>query len=290
MATVEASGAGAEPDARGLAAVTDVGDVTERPLAAITERPSATVTEPPLAAGTQAQLEAVTPGQSTILSDPVTIRVVPERQALRRVIMVWATVLVALAVLVPLLSVGFGLGWGWTGFQANGQLWDWLHLLLLPMVLTLLPLWWKTQKGFRRQWAIGLGAVGVVFLVLLLGGYLWGWAWTGFKGNTLWDWLELLVLPVSASLVPLALEVGRRPRRPTLAWATPPVVIFLVLVLGGYLIPWLWTGFRGNTLWDWIQLLLVPFLIPMVVVVLGHRERRQTEHLGPQAGPDPGPG
>jgi hypothetical protein len=194
----------------------------------------------------------------------------PEVRALRRVATLWAAVLLALALVIIVLSVGIGLGWGWTGFQSNGQLWDWLHLLLLPMVLALLPLWWKTQEGFRREWTLGLGAVAAVFVVLLLGGYRWGWTWTGFTGNTLWDWLELLVLPVSAAMVPIVLEIDR-PSRRTLVWTAPPLALFLGLVAGGYLIPWLWTGFRGNTLWDWIQLLLVPFLIPGVASVLTHR-------------------
>lgn len=32
-------------------------------------------------------------------------------------------------------------GWQWTGFQANEQLWDWLKLLLLPLIIptVLLP-------------------------------------------------------------------------------------------------------------------------------------------------------
>jgi hypothetical protein len=29
---------------------------------------------------------------------------------------------------------------------------------------------------------------------------------------------------------------------------------------------WKWTGFRGNTLWDWLHLLLLPLLLPMIVV------------------------
>ncbi len=30
--------------------------------------------------------------------------------------------------------------------------------------------------------------------------------------------------------------------------------------------PWAWTGFTGNTLWDWLHLLLLPLLLPVVVV------------------------
>ena len=30
----------------------------------------------------------------------------------------------------------------------------------------------------------------------LIGGYAWRWTWTGYQGNTLWDWLQLLLLPL----------------------------------------------------------------------------------------------
>jgi hypothetical protein len=36
-------------------------------------------------------------------------------------------------------------------------------------------------------------------------------------------------------------------------------------------VPWHWTGFVGNTLWDWLQMLLVPFAIPAAVVILASR-------------------
>ena len=49
----------------------------------------------------------------------------------------------------------------------------------------------------------------VAFAVAVFGGYVWGWAWTGFQGNTLWDWLHLLVLPLvfPTLLLPAALAI-----------------------------------------------------------------------------------
>jgi len=38
--------------------------------------------------------------------------------------------------------------------------------------------------------------VALVFLLTIIGGYMFNWGWTGFRGNTLWDWLQLLILPV----------------------------------------------------------------------------------------------
>jgi TRAP-type C4-dicarboxylate transport system permease small subunit len=44
------------------------------------------------------------------------------------------------------------------------------------------------------------------------------------------------------------------------------VAAFCVFVAGGYALHWGWTGFQGNTLWDWVQLLLAPILFGIVVV------------------------
>jgi len=39
-----------------------------------------------------------------------------------------------------------------------------------------------------------------------------------------------------------------------------------LLIVCGYLVPWSWTGFTGNTFVDWVQLLILPVLFPTVVV------------------------
>jgi hypothetical protein len=39
------------------------------------------------------------------------------------------------------------------------------------------------------------------------------------------------------------------------------VALFGVVIILGYTIPWAWTGFLGNTLWDWINLVLLPFTL-----------------------------
>jgi hypothetical protein len=44
-----------------------------------------------------------------------------------------------------------------------------------------------------------------------------------------------------------------------------------VLVTVGYAFDWEWTGFPGNTLWDWLHLLLVPFVLPVVLAWLSAR-------------------
>lgn len=62
----------------------------------------------------------------------------------------------ASAALVAALIVlwgGFTQGWTWTGFQHNDQLWSWLHLLLLPVVIpVVLPraVDWVSGSAARR--------------------------------------------------------------------------------------------------------------------------------------------
>ena len=58
-----------------------------------------------------------------------------------------------------------------------------------------LPLWFSTNKRFEDRWRV-VGLVGLaVFVSVVVGGYALDWGWTGFKGNTLWDWLRLLLVP-----------------------------------------------------------------------------------------------
>ena len=55
-----------------------------------------------------------------------------------------------------------------------------------------------------RQHPLWMGVVVLVcatIVVLAIGGYFLGWTWTGFKGNTFWDWLSLLITPVTIAIV-----------------------------------------------------------------------------------------
>src|ERR1700690_2517382 len=56
-----------------------------------------------------------------------------------------AAYVVAAALLVGIWG-GYVRQWQWTGFQKNGQLWDCLILLLLPVVLGAIPLWIRATK------------------------------------------------------------------------------------------------------------------------------------------------
>ncbi len=120
------------------------------------------------------------------------------------------------------------------------------------------------------------------------GGYLFDWRWTGYRNeddgvpNQLWDWLTLLLQPIALLLIPLWLRAGTRRPGDWLVLGTAVAVTFVVLVLGGYLLDWTWTGFKGNTLWNWLSLFLMPFLPPLVLLLLLEEERahvrRPTRH------------
>jgi len=185
--------------------------------------------------------------------------------------------LAAIALLAIAFAVvtygGYELGWTWTGFADNGTIWDWLQLLVLPIVLTLLPLWYRTRHALEIEWRIAAAALALAALVLIVGGYAFDWHFTGFPGKTLWDWLDLLVLPFALSLLPISLESSWSRFRPARLALTLAGVALGLLVIAGYAFNWHWTGFRGNTFWDWLHLLLVPFLLPAAVTWLSVRAR-----------------
>ena len=173
-----------------------------------------------------------------------------------------AAVAVAFAVFV---LGGYAAGWAWTGLSSQVTLWDWLQALALPVTVGLLPLMLRHRQRLGRSHLATASAAVLAFAALVLAGYLVPWAWTGFTGNTLWDWLTLALLPVVLATSTL----WRPPPRWTarhVGLLTVAVVTAVALVTAGYLVPWAWTGFTGNTAWDWIKLLLLPLLLPVVVM------------------------
>ncbi|MGH2870292.1 MAG: hypothetical protein ACRDNK_22330, partial [Solirubrobacteraceae bacterium] len=90
--------------------------------------------------------------------------------------------------------------------------------------------------------------------------------WTGLVGNSLWDWLNLVALPLAVALIPFLNDLRREWSARHSAFTAAGTALFAALVLGGYLESWRWTGFTGNTLWAWLHLLLLPLLLPTVIV------------------------
>lgn len=176
---------------------------------------------------------------------------------------------------------GYGMGWRWTGLSESVTLWDWLEVLALPAAVATAPLLLRHRRRLsRRHRTILVGAVAA-FAALALAGYAIPLSWTGFPGNTLWDWLELILLPLVVATS--SLWVGlRQLRRRQLAAVALVGALFCALAVAGYLVPLSWTGFTGNTVWDWIKLLLLPLLVPTVLVPLV--AGRITERLAPADG------
>jgi hypothetical protein len=116
---------------------------------------------------------------------------------------------------------------------------------------------------------IALGAVAVLaFAIVLWGGYRHHWPWTGLNGRTatLWDWLHLLMLPLAVAVLPVWLSTETRVAHETKRFGWAVLAAFVLLVILGYTVPWGWTGFTGNTLWNWLNLLLLPLLLPTVIL------------------------
>jgi hypothetical protein len=79
----------------------------------------------------------------------------------------YGTSVVAVAALVALWG-GYVQGWNWTGFPANGQLWLWLQLLLVPVALGTIPLWIQDRDYISRPRRVAYGVVIVAWTGLVI--------------------------------------------------------------------------------------------------------------------------
>lgn len=105
-------------------------------------------------------------------------------------------------------------------------------------------------------------AVTGVIAVFVWGGYDLGWQWTGLSSAvTLWDWLQVLALPVAVGIAPVLLRHRRHLTRRHRQVVASALIASAALVSAGYLVPLQWTGFTGNTLWDWLELALLPLVV-----------------------------
>jgi uncharacterized protein YjbI with pentapeptide repeats len=52
----------------------------------------------------------------------------------------------------------------------------------------------------RNQVLATIVIVALAIVTAIVGGYALGWAWTGFAKQTLWDWLDLLIIPIVLGL------------------------------------------------------------------------------------------
>ena len=202
----------------------------------------------------------------TIVADPSRASSGPTHRTGRRSGR-WTAALTG-AVLVTfgvILWGGYTQGWAWTGITAQDTLWHWLQLLLVPIAFAALPTLLRQHSAMRTERKLLMAGLTVAFLSFVVVGYALPLTWTGFTGNTLWDWLSLLLLPIAITSVRF-LRAER-----TITWVHYGIgamllATFGLLIVCGYLVPWSWTGFTGNTFVDWVQLLILPVLFPTVVV------------------------
>jgi hypothetical protein len=185
----------------------------------------------------------------------------PRRHVVRNL----AIAAAALATIVVIIG-GYAGHWAWTGFQSNGQLWDWIHLLLLPVAFGTFPLWLRFSDQMDAAHRRLLGTAALAFVLFVLAGYLAPLVWTGFRGQTLWNWLTLIVLPITLTTVRTWPTTGREVRRVHVIAAGSLAIGWIVTLVGGYAFGWTWTGYEGNKLWDWMELLLSPIAINIFVV------------------------
>ena len=175
-------------------------------------------------------------------------------------------VLIAAAATVVMIVGSYADHWTWTGFTANGQVWDWMELLLLPVAIGTFPLWLRFAGEMSPPRRKALGAAVLAFTAFVLVGYLVPLTWTGFRGHTLWNWLTLIVLPITITTVAVWPKTGRRFRPFYRIAAGALGVAWIATVIGGYAAHWTWTGYPGNTVWDWVKLFLAPIAITTFVV------------------------
>ncbi len=179
----------------------------------------------------------------------------------------WITVLTVgiLAGFGVILWGGYTQGWEWTGITAQDTLWHWLQLLLVPIAFAALPMLLRQHKQMRIERKLLMLGMTLAFVAFVIVGYAVPLDWTGFTGNTLWDWLSLLLLPIAITSVRF-LRVERTITRTHYCIGAVLLAALGLLIACGYLVPWAWTGFTGNTFVDWLQLLILPVLFPTMVV------------------------
>jgi hypothetical protein len=146
-----------------------------------------------------------------------------------------------------------------------------MNLLLLPVALGLLPLWLLYAEHMSQARKVALAVLLLAFLGFVVAGYLVPIKWTGFQGNTLWDWLTLVALPVTLTMIRVLPSSPREIHRTHVGVFGVLLVAWIVTLIGGYKASWRWTGYQGNTLWDWLQLVLAPLVIATVLVPLAVR-------------------
>jgi hypothetical protein len=161
---------------------------------------------------------------------------------------------------------GYIQGWKWTGFQDNDDLWHWLDLLLLPVVVGTVPLWIQRPGHVGRAGRLTCALVISAFTGLIVAGYEIPLKWTGFPSHKLWGWFHLLLVPVAVAGAQFLPSVVRSLRPYQKGLVVLIALGWIITIIGGYALGWRWTGYHGKALWDWLDLLLFPLAVPIIVI------------------------
>jgi hypothetical protein len=108
-----------------------------------------------------------------------------------------------------LVVAGYGIPlFEWTGFR-DQKLWNWFELLLVPLAVAtvrFLPSAIRSLRPYQKGLVV-LIALG--WIITIIGGYAWGWEWTGYHVKALLDWLKLLLFPllVPVIMIPAASQL-----------------------------------------------------------------------------------
>jgi len=89
----------------------------------------------------------------------------------------------------------------------------------------------------------------------------------GLLSITLWRWLNLVPFPIAIAVAPIPYLRRSTLKIPARTTLLASVGAGGLLVLASYEVPLRWTGFAGNTLWDWLKLLLPPLAVLSVACV-----------------------
>ena len=62
------------------------------------------------------------------------------------------------------------------------------------------------------------------------------------------------------------------------------VTLVVLVILEGYKLNWGWTGFNGSnksgkTLWDWLQLLIIPLALAIIAILFNRAERKNEQRI-----------
>ena len=176
---------------------------------------------------------------------------------------------VAAALLIVLWG-GYIRKWQWTGLEDNGQVWDWLKLLLLPVALGVIPLWIQYKEFIGKSRRDIYAVLVLAWTGFVIAGYLIPIKWAGFSGMNLWDWLHLLADPAAVATAITLFDMSARGTKIRLGPYQKTIIAtlaaaWIVTIIGGYALHWTWTGYSGKGLWDWLQVLL-PMLFPIILL------------------------